>query len=470
MPGSSCGQLTGEIASNGLTLIWEATVAKQDDRKKQKKRLKEQKRAADQARFLAAKQRRDRYPEILFDTTEGDKEFVQLVKEALGSLDFDSPEMGPNWMRQFYQNVKIAGFKHAYIALLYLADRQVKKKVFHPQSSPILPAAPDLVSGVPEPEDECVDPDAVLLHLGDRIFRKLGRDALHGFLPYNDFSVETQGRSLLLRFSSLQSQIVRGARVYFSRHRPQVAFNGQKWTVAFSIHAIEQMCRRRAPLFDTFGGNGDAHAYFANSLHFDPVRLATGKLAFCMFDGCDYPGCRVHEDYVVNVLGQENRLAHAGECYYRLGYCPVMLEQDFAIARTLLMPGFRTTPEEGVLKGRQAPPRYLEWMGTAEDTYSEHFYVTAEYTEILKWVHDHGVPQVIQMTNPVVAADPTKWKPRLRFGSLGVEDFCDDPINGIAPTQTPRGLLARDYQGSADKLEQLGDLSQQGPLDGFFGD
>ena len=88
-------------------------MAKKDDRKKQKKRLKEQKRAATHAKYVAAKAKAERYPEITYETSEGNGYFVAEVRAVAETLDFDSQEMGPDWMRDYYHRIKAEGYAEA---------------------------------------------------------------------------------------------------------------------------------------------------------------------------------------------------------------------------------------------------------------------------------------------------------------------------------------------------------------------
>ena len=97
-------------------------MAKKDDRKKQKKRLKEQKRAATHAKYVAEKAKAERWPEIVYETSEGNGYFVAEVRAVAEALDFDSPEMGPDWMREFYRRYRAEGLA---AARFWLEDLEV---------------------------------------------------------------------------------------------------------------------------------------------------------------------------------------------------------------------------------------------------------------------------------------------------------------------------------------------------------
>lgn len=124
-----------------------------------------------------------------------------MVRNVVNDLDFDSPQMGPNWMREFYRDLRAYGQP---VAFQRLHERAVIQR-----SRPIKLAASAIATDVtgshdlpaaPEPDDECIDPQGVSRHLGDRIFKRCGDGALAPYLPFGAFSVVPYGNSLLLRF------------------------------------------------------------------------------------------------------------------------------------------------------------------------------------------------------------------------------------------------------------------------------
>jgi hypothetical protein len=377
-------------------------MARKEDRKRQKLRLKEQKlrlkeqkRAAERARYLAEMQRKELYPRIIFDETEGEKEFVTLIKDAVASIDFDSPEMGPDWMRQFYQDIRSSGPRSA---ILQLRERAMEQRL-----SPTYPSLEassvrtkfGCVSSAPAPDDPRIDPDGPGVHLGDRIFKKIGPVALARYIPQSDLSVVYRSHELLIRFSSLLQEKGEHGTVYYSRHKPTIDIAGKPRIVAFSRHAIERLQQRRAPTVLEYGVNGDLHTHLAKNIYQEVVTLPTGQTAFCIFDACEIPGYRVRRDYFENVFGGESKkVLGAGACHYRLGYFPVVIEGDFAKATTMLFPGFTGTPEYRLVESK---PKYRIWLEEAEESSAAAFYEGPRCIEIIKWLHDNGYPQVVQI-------------------------------------------------------------------------
>jgi hypothetical protein len=365
-------------------------MAKKEDRKKQKQRDKERKKAAAQAKYLAQKAKAERYPEIVFETSQGNGYFVAAVRAAVEGLDFDSPEMGPDWMREFYCLGRKEGFTSA---IRHVHERQ-ERNTLRRQLSSASPASSHKHPNV----------NYIPLHLGERVMERIDIDIRRRFLPMNDFLVLFRDCRITFRFTSLFEEPSDWGTVFYSRLLPKVEIDGKRATVAFSTHAIEQLCSRRSPRYLTFGGCGDAHAYLARCIYHEVLTLTDGSPAIRLWDDCDGEGFRVYHHYVNGVFGGEaNRKVYGGKLHYVLGYCPIVLENGFAKAKSFLYPGFRGTPERTLLKTtNEHQSRYAEWLDAADDKQAEPFYETPRAIEVAKWFHNNGVPQVAQMTHEVI--------------------------------------------------------------------
>ena len=364
-------------------------MAKKDDRKKQKKRLKEQKKNVAQAKYLAAKAKAEQYPEIVFETSEGNGYFVAEVRAVAEALNFDSPEMGPDWMREFYRRYRAEGLRAARFWLEDLEERSRQRII----STGVIPTS---IADYPYV-------DAVPTHLGECIFAKIPLETRRRFLPMNDFLVLFQKGSLLLRFSSLLEEPGEWGTSYYSRLMPKVEIDGKRVTVAFSKHAIEQLCSRRSPRYLNYGANGDAHTYLAKCVYHEVITLNNGSQVIRLWDYCDIEGYDIYHRYVLGVFGTENREPYAGACHYVLGYCPFVLENGFAKAKSFLYPGFRGTPERALLQGLgEQGAEYATWLEEAEDEHSQPFFETERAVEVAKCLQNNGAPQVVQMSRTVL--------------------------------------------------------------------
>jgi hypothetical protein len=81
---------------------------------------------------------------------------------------------------------------------------------------------------------------------------------------------------------------------------------------------------------------------------------------------------------------------HPGEPYFfKIGYLPIELTKGFAIAKTLLPPGYALTPEYEVLKQYEN----IEWLKHATENHRDPDTITFDPV-LIKKMHEAGVPQV----------------------------------------------------------------------------
>ena len=192
----------------------------------------------------------------------------------------------------------------------------------------------------------------MLLRYGTVLLDRIPESDRRRLMPYNHVRVAFERQRMVLKFSSMLSQRGSGGTIYYSRRKPSVDINGTPWTVAFSRHAIERLCERLNPRFINYGAAGDVHAFFSTCVYFEPVTLHDGQPAFALYDMCFNPDFVQYSTYVEGILGEENLVPGQGMPYYKVGYCPVVLENGFAKAKTFLYPGYAGTPEYGLIRRR----------------------------------------------------------------------------------------------------------------------
>ena len=360
-----------------------------NSRKSQKKHAKQKKRdrrkAVDKhhAELVGRElRRRDQYPKVLIDPTNGDPEFVELVKKANSEIDFDDTHLFQRGERNFYRLMRQHGFSDAHKAL-------VKAMQFRC-------AAGDEVGHIGE--------IAMLLGYGAKLLERIPEQTRLRLMPYNDVRVMFQHKTMILKFSSMLSQMGAGGTVFYSRRKPTVVFDGKPWTIGFSRHAIERICERINPRYIHYGASGDVHAFFSTCVYFEPVSLYGGQLAFALYDMCGNKPFAQYETYVKNVLGEENLNLSKGRPYYKVGYCPVVFEGAFAKAKTFLYPGYMATPEYGlILKSKlsRIEKDSLILNATAQD--ADEVVINGKL-QTIKWFHDHGIPQVVHLKQEVFVA------------------------------------------------------------------
>ena len=323
------------------------------------------------------KQKATRFPEFVFAERDANPAFAELVKTAVRSFDFtelsDAEQLCFQLMRQ-----------HGYSSIVeFLRSVMAEIRQEDPESIP--GKAADAIWG---------------LRMGDIILGKVPEEERRKHLPFNDVRFLYVGTQIVVEFRSLLEDLTGGVPFYYSRRKPTVEVDGKPYIIAFSPHAIEQTCNRIVPDWLTCSGLGDAFAYFEQCMLFEPCRLLNGYLAFTFYDACGDRRFWQHE-YVKKVLGEENLDPRKGAPYYRVGYCPADLDGDFIRARTLLFPGYRQTPEYGVLRASFAWRREqvrLADMATKSDAKT---LIDVGDFSALKWFHANGVPQVIETNRPV---------------------------------------------------------------------
>ena len=89
-----------------------------------------------------------------------------------------------------------------------------------------------------------------------------------------------------------------------------------------------------------------------------------------------------------------------GKCYYRIGYCPAIIEGEFIKAKTLLYPGFASTPEYAAILRSSLSRRDKQEM-IKKATRLDADCLMQDGLGLIKWFHDNGVPQVVQLPQPV---------------------------------------------------------------------
>ena len=360
-----------------------------DRRKIEKKRKKEytkqrvQQAYREQARLLHAKI--SKYPEVIFDESEGDPEFIALIKNTQAAIDLDDPADCDDTIRGFYTMIRRFGIDKYDndIAMVRAEGEETASKV-----------------GLMD--------FAFRMHYGTVLFNKIPEEVRKKFLPYNDVFIGFVGNNLLFLFSSLLKTKGVGGTIYHSRKQPTMTLDEEILKVGFSRHAIEQAVVRLNPNYLQYAASGDVHAFFANCTYHEPVtldsRLHPNQPAFCMYGSCDDPSFKAYEVYVDDIFGLNGATPDysRGNFYYRLGYFPVERDNGFAKAVTFIRPGYTGTPELDLLQRRTDLPRQEKAFLLREARENKGREALLEgRTEVIKWFHDNGVAQVVQFPHPL---------------------------------------------------------------------
>jgi len=227
--------------------------------------------------------------------------------------------------------------------------------------------------------------------LGETLLTVLGPDAYDAWFPWNNFHVvlARDDKGFVIQCTSLEHHVSPDGRpVFASAKHPTITIRGKTRRVAFAPHAIQRLAER-AVAARSYASLGDVFGLLDTSHYYEPVVLHPRQDAFALFEECaaGYFSTAYAEQIVPT-------LDPAGSYMYRVGYCPVVEEGAFFVAKTVLVPGYTGTPEFEVL--RQASFD----LGVKEqllERCAQHSYAMLGSTrdfDLLRWFHSHGVAQV----------------------------------------------------------------------------
>jgi len=331
------------------------SVRRQKKQKQRERQAKEKKLQLADRRLYA-----DKFPTFEFQTNNFPDGFVDLIRRTLRGIDFRDRS-------------------------LFHADET--KFLKHIKRSPEI-ITPLLMRGVAQR-------NLTALHfatmVGNRVFSRIPAGELQQWIPFHDVQFLLAGSKIVVYFRSLEQTKSNGGTVYFSPHRPTVEIDGQKLIVGWTRHAIERTCERFSPRWDGYLGLGDVFAFFYECRRFDSCLLHGGKqLGFTFFDKCAEGFFSGH--IAEQILGRVGN----GKCYFRVGYCPVAIEDGFAKATTLLYPGYTGTPEYGlILRCGMSGVSRTQLIDDASRMTRDVLEKTQDF-RLMKMFHDNGVPQVIE--------------------------------------------------------------------------
>ena len=330
---------------------------------KLRKRVERQQRVRrDRHRRQQRRAYHEAFPAWTIEPGPAPQRLVSLVEAAVRSLRLDDTTVFTARDKQLLRVTKRCGFGRA-----------------------SLTAAPEVLS--------------LLFKVGQALYARMHGPAFERLLLDCDVRVFPLGNTLQARCYSLLRHAGPGGTIYYSPRLPAVSIGGRSYTVGFTRHAVEQVYERLVPSWRTFEGHSDAFQFIYGSTSFEPCELAGSRPAVTFFADAR-PGCWARE-YVRRVVGPEpadSRQAYA----FRVGYFPVALHGRFAVAKTLLLPGYKSTPEHALLRGWSAgrdPDGRLRQ--SAFNLSAAYLMATGDFSA-LRFYHEHGVPQVVPVDRPLV--------------------------------------------------------------------
>lgn len=343
--------------------------------KEQKRFQKKKERERAVARKLQlqriAKQYTDTYPVFIEDPRGNPKEtpeaFVKAVKFACKHIRFDNSELFTPAHQDAYRYVKKKGHRL-------------------------------IEDWVEDSKGSLHSLTAYMLKVGTVVFNQIGEEQLTKWLPYHDVRFVPFNGDFIVQFRSLKQKTtlsdINGDKTatYYSSKRPKLTIAGKSRVVGFSTHAIQQVCNRVVPTWRTYGGMGDAFAIFEQCSHYEIANIVNESLGFTFYDSC-LQGF-FSWNYVRELANSD--LKPDGYYYYRVGYCPAVIEDEFIKAKTLLCPGYHGTPEyDTLMRSRSVSDGERSRMQEQLRQFDGQALRDTKDFSLLKWFHANGVPQLV---------------------------------------------------------------------------
>jgi len=313
-----------------------------------------------------------RYPcFVLDDASCADKseQFVEAIRQAASKVRFDAPETG--------------------LKLGNLECLKLFKKVGY--------------DGVRQAMgDMPMHMVTQLLHLtaGEALIRVVDeRDPtiLDRFAPFSTALVQPTSNVFLITIHELTSRTTRLGHAFLHQQSPlTLSWEGRTYQIAFSRHALQRFRDRLYPRgsWRNYGALGDIYAMLGGNVvirHIATPRDDSGRdepLLAIYFFCC--PGLFHLSPIPENVLDGIDCEAH--DCFVLAGYAPCSRDSDLLVAKTLLSPGMRGTPEDHLMREHLDLSRRAEMEQTLNSLYD--YRVPLRY-DLLRWLHAHGAVQVV---------------------------------------------------------------------------
>lgn len=322
------------------------------------------------------------YPDFELHPLNGDPAFVELVTAALQQFRFD--ELPPH-EHEVYKLVKSHGAGYAARALR-AAMEEIQKE------------------GGERGESARFGELAWHFNLGQAVLDKIPRDRLLAFIPQNNVRFVPTGNRIVVAFDTMLREPGAQGTVWYSRRRPVIEVGGTPYVVAFSKHAMERTCERLKRDWTTYAALGDVFAFLNHCVYYERATLHPDQLAFTFYNLCDDPQFTTYW-YVLDVLGKENLDPAKGKPYYRIGYCPAVIEGGFLKAKTLLFPGYTSTPEFGAILRSSLPRAEKEALIDRVTRLDTGVLYDGGDVTVMRWFHENGVLQVIQTSRTMYRYD-----------------------------------------------------------------
>jgi hypothetical protein len=241
----------------------------------------------------------------------------------------------------------------------------------------------------------------LLFKMGDTVFEQLkNKNILLNYIPYSHVNIMPIDKEFLVIFRALLKHKSKFGTVYYSSLKPTIKIDNKEYIVAFSRHAIERICERSIFDWKTFLGANDAFLYLERCIKYDLIEESGGydKKYFITF----YEPCSPESGNMVYVNKVLNEIEINTDYCFRIGYCPIQINDNFACAITLLTPGMKGTPEDLLIKNSDLSYEdKIRIRNNVQDMISKKIWDEKQNFEAIKWFHQNGIPQVLKIKEKI---------------------------------------------------------------------
>lgn len=317
-----------------------------------------------------------RLPEIRVESNDAPVEAVQLVTDALVGLNQRFTELiGETWLSYMRDQRKLG-----WEAVVDFAVNDLK-------NAPVWKDRPR------------ADVDRALRHfcstqVGEALIKCMPPERVRAIGPFSGINLEADDKAWVVQLRPLEHTYTSIGGVYYSPHYPTVDLHdGQKY-VAFSKHAILQMCDRIVPAWShSYVGLNHVFGFLYECVYFEPLTLPNGQIGFSLWNSCRRVGHEFWEKVKALAGATEEERDQA---YYRVGYCPSVIDNDMLIAKTFLAPGFFNTPERVVLQKKSKNPKKIAPVEMAADDGINVVRASEDPKAwgAIEWFHNNGIDQI----------------------------------------------------------------------------
>jgi hypothetical protein len=337
-------------------------MGRPSERKRRKQLARRTAKAAKRLKAEARRRYRDDFPEFDFPDNGAPPQFVKLVRDTIRSIDFRDRNIFEAWETKFFKRLKRTGAQRLY-------------ELCEADSAELRAVGQHFVTK--------------LQHL---VLGRIDREELVRWYPRHSFTIYPCGRKIVVLFQSLRTQVSPNGTIYFSRFEPKLEIEGEQKIVGFFGHAIERILDRIVPVPDRVHALDCAFEIVDQCVHFERADLSDGQLAFTFFSPC------IRDSFNETIAKEVLRESTKSNRYYfhRVGYCPAVILGDFVVAKTLLQPGYRPTPESKLVWASDVSFAEKKRVSQLVQDWDPASDWSEDDLDHIRFFHDHGIPQVIE--------------------------------------------------------------------------